>query len=641
MELQNGMNRRGLPYTNLLPNHIRLFRINPNTSAPNAGSLEVVSLDAAPPFYALSHSWGTQARDTALQIDGYMLNVTSELASGIRRMKELAAQHGGISPSITYIWIDSLCIDQQNIPERSSQVTLMRRIYSQSITTLIWLGPGNDSYSAAWSLIDQIYGVFQSQHPTTKSLGDIPLKTFSDASHAASGLPELNHLLWTQMRQLVELRWFSRIWVIQEVVLSAQDPIILHGQHVFSWRRLEWACAWMYRNGYMRLKQIPEQLRNIDTIRNIRQSQTLWPLDALMSITQVKFHATNQRDKIYALLGLAAESQDGSDLPEALRPDYSLEVEETYLKVAHFLLKRNGSLSILTRAHGTSGSLTRRQRLYDLKNLPSWAPDWSDFRVFNSGLRTSLSWVHYLNPEETPHLGFPPHYTASANDRLKLYDTPHNRMIRVSGIRLGEVIRAVSFSQNEQSKEEFKLLLDSKLKSIWHLAISVLKGSNESDIITWATSFIKAMTADQHRLIGRMWDQSFKDGLAYLLRLLEHHESHVTLGFAQTDTEKAMKLLKSHAVGGKPEEFATLACTYCFNRCFIVTSTGSIGIGPSDTRVGDSVSVILGSGVPYIIRKRETGWNFIGESYLEGFMDGEAPHASREGLIQEQIFDII
>jgi hypothetical protein len=131
-------------------------------------------------------------------------------------------------------------------------------------------------------------------------LDDIPVKLYSDSAHASSGLPEWEDERWAAFTQLIELRWFSRIWVVQEVVLSPKDPFIIYGKHLYHLQRLEWAAAWMRRNGYIRLPQIPTQIHNIDTISILRGLLTKWPLDALMSITQIKFHATDQRDKVYA-----------------------------------------------------------------------------------------------------------------------------------------------------------------------------------------------------------------------------------------------------------------------------------------------------------------------------------------------------
>lgn len=237
----------------------------------------------------------------------------------------------------------------------------MTSIYSRSIRTLIWLGLEETFNSVAWDLVDQIYCLFKSRHPNAKRLSDIPVQAYSNSSHTASGLPTWNHQLWRRLRQLMEYQWFSRIWVIQEVALSTEDPVIIHHQRLYPWHRLEWAVAWMRRNGYMRLAQIPENLQNVNTMFNLRQSEVKWPLDALMSITQIKFHASNQRDKVYSLLGLAAECQTSSRIPESLLPDYTISVEQTYQKVSRFLLTSKSSMAILTRAHGTPGSLTRKQ----------------------------------------------------------------------------------------------------------------------------------------------------------------------------------------------------------------------------------------------------------------------------------------
>lgn len=564
--------------------------------------------------------------------------MTPDLASGIRRFQELAVEGRGLSPPIRHLWIDSICIDQLDTPERSSQVALMRDIYSRSIRTLVWLGLEQTPSSAAWDLIDQIYDVFASRHTGAKALGDIPLETYSDISHAASGLPPWDHNLWGSLRQLMKYERFSRIWVVQEVVLSRKDPVIIHNQRLYPWHRFEWAVAWLRRHGYMRLSQIPENLQNVNTIFNLRQAQVKWPLDALMSITQIKFHATDQRDEIVSLLGLAAECQQSSQLPDALRPDYTVDVAQTYQSVTRFLLGRTSSPAILTRAYATPGSLSRRQRQWNLSDLPSWAADWSDFQVFNRGLRTSLSWIYYKDANEAPRLGFPPHFNASAGIGLKLYDTNDSSILRVGGVKVAKVTQVVSFTSNEVSKAEFKLLLDSKIESIWQAAISTL---DESDLMSWAARFIKATTAGQQGLTGRVWEQGFKDGLAYLLRLLGDQKLRVELPFAEDETKKALDLLQQLSVGGDPGEYAVLAGAYCFHRCFVVTSTGNIGIGPSDTRVGDIISVILGGGAPLVLRSSGTEWVFVGESYVEGYMSGEAIQACRDNTMREEVFSIM
>ncbi|KAF4988106.1 hypothetical protein FGRMN_9972 [Fusarium graminum] len=628
-----------LSYTEIPPAHIRLLRINTDERSPDVGTLEVVSLENTPTFYALSHSWGTQVQSKVVQVEGGYLFLTPGLAAGLGVLQTLAKGESSLEPPLKYIWIDSICVNQQSTEDRSSQVALMRRIYSTSVTTLVWLGTEFDWGPSAWGLVEQIYGVFHSRYPDTKTEADIPSNTYSDASHHATGLPSWDHSSWGHLNQLMDIEWFSRIWVVQEVVLSRRDPIIICGNRLYPWHHLHWASAWMRRTGYMRLPQISERLLNVFIMGNLRHCLARWPLDALMAFTQTKFHATDQRDKIYGLLGLAAECQDNSQMPEALRPDYSIDLAQAYLKVARYLLENGSSLAILTRARGTKGSPMIRQRVYDLADLPSWTPDWSDFRVFNKGIRTSLARVHFSDKEEPPRLGFPHVYAASAGIGMKLYDSEDISVLRVGGAKLATITQVYSFDGNEASKDDFELVIDSKLQNAWNVYASNV-AVDKTNMASWATWFIKTTTAERHGLIGRRWEQTLKDGMAYLFRLLDDNHERTSLPFTGSDRADFMELLQQLSYGGQPDEYAFLAYTYCFNRCFLVTSTGNIGIGPSDTHPGDWVVVIFGGQVPYVMREDGIWWSFIGELYLDGYMNGEVNDALEDGYLQTDVLEI-
>lgn len=95
-------------YNSLLPDEIRLLRLDANPSSSDIGYLEMVPLDKAPLYYALSHSWGSQTQNAAVNIGGKVLTVSSDLATGIRRLQELAAEDSTLDPPAKYVWIDSL-----------------------------------------------------------------------------------------------------------------------------------------------------------------------------------------------------------------------------------------------------------------------------------------------------------------------------------------------------------------------------------------------------------------------------------------------------------------------------------------------------------------------------------------------------
>jgi hypothetical protein len=152
--------------------------------------------------------------------------------------------------------------------------------------TIIWLGPSDDSCLLAWELVDNIYRVFRARYPTATSPNEISTRTYSESHHSDSGLPAWTVERWQSLGQLCSFRWFSRIWVVKEVVLSAKEPIIVHGNNLYHWHRLEWAATWMRRSGYLRLPDLPQALLHIDNIGYLRRITSRWPLHVLRSITQ-------------------------------------------------------------------------------------------------------------------------------------------------------------------------------------------------------------------------------------------------------------------------------------------------------------------------------------------------------------------
>src|SRR6266480_522213 len=158
-------NLRPYIYKPLPGDSMRLFSLNEGTSDTFSGTLKTVRLNDAPPYFCLSYAWGTQKQVVPVQVDDQSLYVTPSLAVAMQRLQELNAEDSASDTRVKWVWIDMICINQDDISERSEQVRLMGAIYSQAIRTLIWVGPEFDSCSAAWLLIDQIYEVFQRENP--------------------------------------------------------------------------------------------------------------------------------------------------------------------------------------------------------------------------------------------------------------------------------------------------------------------------------------------------------------------------------------------------------------------------------------------------------------------------------------------
>ena len=120
---------------------IRLLELQP--AAADADPLQASLVDALlghpsqPAYEAISYVWGDSIFPETLHLEGShgeleTLAITANLA---RCLVGLRRPH---TPRV--LWVDAVCIDQENPEEKGSQISLMGRIYQTAMRVLIWLG---------------------------------------------------------------------------------------------------------------------------------------------------------------------------------------------------------------------------------------------------------------------------------------------------------------------------------------------------------------------------------------------------------------------------------------------------------------------------------------------------------------------
>jgi Heterokaryon incompatibility protein (HET) len=126
------------------PRSIRLLSLCP--SANYGADLEVklfeVSLDHLSvnnqEYEALSYVWGARKSTQPLVCNDGLLWVTPNCESALRHLR--------MNDTTRLLWIDAICIDQQEnkqgVEERNTQVPLMGAIYAKAARTICWLGDG-------------------------------------------------------------------------------------------------------------------------------------------------------------------------------------------------------------------------------------------------------------------------------------------------------------------------------------------------------------------------------------------------------------------------------------------------------------------------------------------------------------------
>jgi hypothetical protein len=107
---------------------IKLLELLPASEGDGGSSLIKcnllsVPLSEAPPYVALSYTWGTQAATREVDINNTRVLIKENLWWFLHHMRGRNEQK--------LLWVDALCIDQSSILERNYQVNIMRQIYSK------------------------------------------------------------------------------------------------------------------------------------------------------------------------------------------------------------------------------------------------------------------------------------------------------------------------------------------------------------------------------------------------------------------------------------------------------------------------------------------------------------------------------
>lgn len=110
--------------------HIRLLNIKRGQLADGIiCSLSSFSLLEAPLYAAISYTWGESVLTHTITVDGSPVSIRENCHSALWQVRELKRWTHQRS---AYIWIDSICINQDDLPEKGSQVQLMGRIFKQA-----------------------------------------------------------------------------------------------------------------------------------------------------------------------------------------------------------------------------------------------------------------------------------------------------------------------------------------------------------------------------------------------------------------------------------------------------------------------------------------------------------------------------
>ncbi|PQE23015.1 hypothetical protein CJF32_00004414 [Rutstroemia sp. NJR-2017a WRK4] len=355
------------------PDNIRLLRLLPSKdeNAPILCQLLEYSLQGfgrrGHQYECLSYCWGSSEKPCSIDIDGINLPITESLNGALIQLRDHAFER--------HLWIDAVCINQEDISEKEQQIQMMAKIYSQARQVVVWLGPEADDSDYAielirlagagqitrlsglelsdeWSVLSSDY---DSDETSVKSRNVHSDEASVQSSKAHRNEPSIDsnddYRKRAAVTALLQRPWFRRIWLIfirycKEVAAAKHVQMVCGTSEIPGYslclgidalgdiykaqplmKTLIYSVGRLIRGGFFR--------SNTDMVATNRLSLSIYPLGKLLDMYHTH-QASLDHDKIYALLAMCS---DWDDVRKAgIIPSYDIPWEHLMQNVCKYIL---------------------------------------------------------------------------------------------------------------------------------------------------------------------------------------------------------------------------------------------------------------------------------------------------------------
>ena len=656
-EVSTGMQVRPSIWRPLDSKSFRVLRIIRNRPRIYAELVEVTHRGNNK-YYALSYAWGKHEATETITCNGEPTAVSPHLYEGICCIFDL---YGHLD-----IFIDAICINQDNDLEKAEQVANMHLVYKGAAKVLVWLGKSTDDSDVAMNFIRSAQGIL----PETPEVSSLSTGNHSLHRKWFVGLsPRLKISVW----KLGLRSWFTRLWIVQEIWnvdnvsficgrIQVEGPLFL--QVGFSLSQLDLAYH-LQSAGVANLEPIPETemhgwqyLRELrisrDTcdrtyVSNNRFSASNMSYPYIVNSSRSRF-AQEPVDHIYALLGL--DDSEGAYFQQNIHIDYSASVRKNYLSVyvqfAKLAISKLQGLALLR----YTSSRDRPQ------GLPSWCPNLRSrvetSRIVSTYFAGSPS-ANHLSPRREPgkhaqcalrHPNFLSNLHVHAvclpdSNRIAIWGAFLDTIIAVGPEYLLKRPRFVGGKLCPISVAERFESIENWLKGCVQLVNAGIRNAGPKI----SSSLDRTILADL-ALYGDLKTPCSLDDIAHLhmfVRYLElfrqHFQETRTLPRAREPYDNEIDLIA--ATVPIAQIFARLE-TIWQRRSFFVTSGGRMGYASARVKTGDSICAFYTGSSIYVLRQNPDSsiYEFIDDGYTHGLMQGETFDLLDAGLVEEQLFEI-
>ncbi|KAE9378270.1 HET-domain-containing protein [Stipitochalara longipes BDJ] len=506
-------------------------------------SLKIVQLirDNSPEFEALSYAWGSTENALEILIETesgpHFLIVTQNLYDALQHLRHES------QPRV--FWIDAICIDQQNMSERSSQVRRMADVYTLSKRVVVWLGGEADDSSLALDCIEALGAKIE--YDWERGRINVTSRDPSDKDLADKNEPlRYDRRELTAIIRLYERSWFERLWIWQEIWLADLSSILVCGKRTLLWATFRKAFACIYMKPIRNAIRPSSEYYNL--IYNLCRQTGYRSFPTLLRLTQWA-KCSDPRDRIFAVQSLLSPN----DPVLGVHPNYEKEVSEVFIEV--FLaysneVKRLSLMSMCDLALQAVG-------------LPTWFPNWT-----------------------TPQLRMSIANAFASGSSAAIFELKENNGFRVCG-RTVETIESVahhnlSFSNDVAPGD------DGHFGTTIHKIACQFRVSGDQ-----LESFCHALVAGffDHHTYPQSKAPAFASSLVPAMELISKIIETPNINTYDLSASEKLYILQ--------------AMNMLLNRSVYNTKGGTFGLAPNCTEPGDIVVALFGLNTALILRRTD------------------------------------
>uniref|UniRef100_A0A8H7NQW4 Heterokaryon incompatibility domain-containing protein n=1 Tax=Bionectria ochroleuca TaxID=29856 RepID=A0A8H7NQW4_BIOOC len=610
------------------PRVIRVLRLSGDSADNLFAELIETNLGHACSYEAISYVWGSDNKSHNLNLrGGSLIKITESLYHALKDIRYSAIEDGP-----RHLWADGVCINQEDIDERSQQVGLMAEIYGSALKVITYVGQDTSDVKKGIKLAKTLVAAHEESRRSSVNKSNARRQITGDADPA-----------WPALRDFLGRTWYTRMWIIQETVLN-RNGVIVCGRIEIPWDLMLKLCNMLTHcvyNEHFRITPYSEKQIGamgwwmIELRKTYRKHPNGNPLLQLLTGSR-EFNCSEPVDHVFAVSSLMEKSC-------RIKPNYKESLRCVYIEAAEQIRESCGLL-VLSYAG-----------MWKKQGVPSWVPDWSFYPkqipIFQSRWFNSLwFWFDGLSFYVMRHIYV---HADVKTGQLRLSGCIFDRVVHVGGTLRKSFITA-RLERHKWAQTHYSLLTRSGTKYV---------GGGTSREAFWRTLILdldpekrfqhhSALPAsgayfESYVRPNKLWAR--KEALESIKEydpnnspkppaiepvVMEAWKRESKLDPTECGKDKGEhNVFRSLRPKDSPQGSSSQGSEYRdlvlkaqnLYREFFMTEKGYIGMSAQGVGVGDLVTFLPSARVPFLLRRTtsRSTYSLVGDCYIHRMMNGE------------------